>query len=687
MKKLAIMLLSVVLVLSMLFVSGCNDSADSTSADSDSFTSESRVSDSETASETGSEETSDSTSESESTHIPFETAKLIVGDNTVELYVEDGREATFKAATAGRYEIGLKEETETVTFKIKTSGGNEDVNLPYNAFFEAEQEITLVLASVATEEKDSVIITVKEDKNNYVASVDIKNKICPDDGKMSFITAEAYSNITEISFKAKTGTEASWWGISLATDDSTASLYNMPLGTLPATNGEWALFTYKFENGVCKITSTIGYSATKEIANEDYYVYVIGARSENFNENVMFDDFTIVADGETYVDDFQKGLNNGLFVIDDVWNEGGAPVSEVIVNDIEISDKNNYVASIDIKNKLCPDDGKMSFITLEAYSNITEISFKAKTGTEASWWGISLAADASTASIYSMPLGTLPATNGKWALFTYKFENGVCKLTSTIGYSLTKEVANADYYIYIIGARGENFDENVMFDDFTIIADGETYVEDFQKDSSEWIFDADTELNNGSAPVAKVVANGIEIKDNTNFVASIDVKNRLCPDDGKMSFITAEAYSNITEISFRAKTGTEASWWGISLATDASKASIYNMPLGTLAKTDGEWVTFTFTFADGKCTIKSSASEDTVEKDVANADYYIYFIGARGENFNANIMIDDFKIIADGVTYIEDFQKDPSEWLFEADVTENNGIAPVAKVADGVLDN
>ncbi len=679
MKKLAIMLLGIIFAFTLAFATGCLDSSgkDSTggsgsiASDSQSGNEEETGSETggETASETGSEETSETTSESEPSHIPLETAKLIVGDNTVELYVEDGREATFRAATAGRYEIGLKQASETVTFKIKTAGGTEDVDLPYNAYLEEGKEITLALASVAATEKDSVVLTVKEDNNNYVASVDIKNKLCPDKGKMSFITSEAYSNITEISFKAKTGTETSWWGISLAESKAAADLYVRTLKTtLPSTNGEWALFTYKFANGVCKITSTTGFSAKENIENKDYYIYVVGAKGEGFNENVMFDDFTVVSDGEVYVDDFQKGLNNGLFDIDDVWSEGGAPVSEVIENDIEISDKNNYVATIDVTR--IAEDKTMSFITKAAYKNIEKISFKAKVDST-SWWGISLV-EAQNTDIYTWSVGNFAAGNSTWTEYTYAFADGKCVITASDGATMTKDFANDKaYYIFYFGEKNAA-SKTTQIDDFTIVADGKTYVENFSGEQEEWIFETDGE-------VTKTVNNDVEVVVvKKNYVASVDIKNKLCSDDGKMSFITNKAYSNITEISFKAKTGTEASWWGISLATDASKASIYNMPLGTLAKTDGEWVTFTFTFADGKCTIKSSASENTAEKDVANADYYIYFIGARGENFNENVLIDDFIIVANGVTYKEDFQGEVSDWLFKVD-------GAVEKVENGTL--
>lgn len=495
MKKLTCMLLAILMVMAMAFGVACGGNKESESEKG-------------STPNTPSESTPSESTPSESTpagHEKLENATLVLGDNVVELYVEDGRTATFTAAKAGRYELSLKAESETVTFKKVVGETSEDLTLPYNAYFAENEVLSLSLASVATTEKDSVTITVAEDTNNYVAAIDIQNKLCPDDGKMSFITSEAYGNITEISFKARTGETASWWGISLATSKESAGIYNFKVGTLSSTKGEWVKFTYAFNDGVCTLTSTSGLYATYEVANEDYYIYVLGARNETFSEKVMFDDFTIVSDGTTYVEDFQKTPDQWLFDADIKEVDGSAPVAKAVANGIEIKEvEYNYVAAIDVQNRLCPDTGKMSFITAEAYSNITEISFKAKTGTDASWWGISLATSKSDAGIYNHVLGTLPKTDGEWVTFTFKFENGVCTITSSAGFSLTKEnIANEDYYIYFVGARDEKFNEKVMLDDFKIVADGQTYVEDFQKDPSEWIFEADTVVNSGLAPVTK----------------------------------------------------------------------------------------------------------------------------------------------------------------------------------------
>lgn len=596
---------------------------------------------------------------------PLADVALELGDNNVDLFVDEGRTAVFTAAKDGRYEISLNADSDTVTF-VNEKG--TAVDLPLNTYLEKGQKVTLVLSSVATTEKDSVTLTIVEDTNNYVASIDVQNKLSPNKGEMSFITTEAYSNITEISFKAKTVTDNAerWWGISLATTQADADIYTMKLGTLPVTGGEWIQFTFKFEDGKCKITSNNGFEKTIDVDNKSYYIYFIGAKGEDFGGNILLDDFTIVADGETYVDDFQKGFDNGLFDADTTWVEGGVPVKEEIVNDIVIKDNNNYVAHINTRRHA---ESGASFVTKNAYEGITEISFKAKTADASnSWWGISLRESADK-DIYNWALGTLPSTNGEWVQFTFTFADGVCTITSNQGFSVTKEVENKAYYVYLISAKGE-FDY-VEFDDFVIkTADG-TYTEDFNKSIDKWLFDVEVQDEPTTSPVRKIIDNNVAINTNENHAASIDIKNLLQSDAGKQhSFVTKQAYSNITEISFKAKTGATASWWGISLTDVPAEKDIYYWnPSQVLPTTAGEWVTFTYTFADGKCTITSTAGLNET-KDVENNNCYIFLFGERGGgDFSDNVLIDDFVIkTADGETYTENFEGDISKWLFATDV-------------------
>ena len=153
---------------------------------------------------------------------------------------------------------------------------------------------------------------------NDVVTINVKSFLSPDTGKMSFITGEAFSGITQISFDAKTGEGASWWGIGMVTDSATASIYNHKLGTLPSTNGQWATFTYTFADGKVTVTSTLAgfnsYEKEFALGEDSFYVYFLGERGGSaWTDNVCIDNFTIVADGDTYTDTFEKGADGNMF--------------------------------------------------------------------------------------------------------------------------------------------------------------------------------------------------------------------------------------------------------------------------------------------------------------------------------------------------------------------------------------
>ncbi len=591
---------------------------------------------------------------------PLPNVELVVGENPVEFYVDEGRTVEFFPGKEGRYNISVKGTNETVAFY----DGSQPFTLPWNGYLYDDNLVIFDLQSVATTVKDSVTFVVEEDTNNYVASIDVQNKLSPDKGAMSFITMQPYRNITEISFKAKTFTDNTerWWGISLSETIDDADIYTRALGTLPVTGGEWVKFTFAFADGKCTITSSTGYSASKDVENKLYYVYFIAAKGEDFGGNILLDDFTIVANGKTHVDDFQKGFENGLFEADTTWVEGGAPVKEEIVNDIVVKEvTHNYVAHVNTRRH---NENGQSFITKTAYTDITEISFKAKTAADATWWGISLSETTDAASIYEMKLGTLSSTNGAWVTFTFTFADGSCTITSSAGYSATKEVANKAYYVYFISSKCD-FDY-VELDDFVIKTASKTYTENFDNAMDQWLFDVEVEDDATTSPVTRVVDD--DMGANANNVASIDIQNLMQSDAGKQqSFITKSTYSNITEISFKAKTGTVASWWGLTLAEDKNTANIYSWnPNKMLSTTNGEWVTFTYTFAEGKCTITSSAGLNEMY-DVADKAYYLLIVGSRGETFDGDVLIDDFKIVADGQTYEENFEGNIADWLFDVD--------------------
>ena len=499
---------------------------------------------------------------------------------------------------------------------------------------------------------------------NSVAVLDIQS-FWNTDGKEknSLYTLEEFTGITKVSFDVKTGETVSWWGLAIADDIATAaSSYNIDLANSWSTNGKWATITYEFSESGCVISTTLGQSKTVTEYKEDawkadgsFYLYIVGARGETFSEKIMIDNFTIVAGEETYTEDFEGDMNEWMFNV----NDTRAVASEI--EEYELYDANS-VAVLDIQS-FWNTDGKEknSLYTLEEFTGITKVSFDVKTGETVSWWGLAIADDIATAaSSYNIDLANSWSTNGKWATITYEFSESGCVISTTLGQSKTvteyKEdawKADGSFYLYIVGARGETFSEKIMIDNFTIVAGGETYTENFEGNVDQWMFNVND---------ARAVASGIEEYEiyDMNNVVKIDVKNFLSPDDGKMSFITGEAFSGITQISFDAKTGEGAAWWGIGMITDTAEASIYNHKLGTLPSTNGQWATFTYTFADGKVTVTSTlAGFTTYEKEfvIGEDSFYVYFLGERGGSaWTDSVYVDNFTIVADGETHTDTFE-------------------------------
>ena len=523
--------------------------------------------------------------------------------------------------------------------------------------------------SSSTEENENSssggeVVEPPVDTSNTVVAFDIQNFWNTDGGlKLSFMTNEAFSGITEISFDAMTGETTSWWGLAITKDNTNASAYNVDLSLgKEATNGQWVNYKYTFSETGCVITSSLGYY--KEVteykndawnATDAFYVYFVGARGETFSDKVYVDNFKLVADGETFTEDFEGKSDTWMFGVKD------ARATAIVDVEYELYDANS-VAVLDIQS-FWNTDGKEknSLYTLEEFTGITKVSFDVKTGETVSWWGLAIADDIATAaSSYNIDLANSWSTNGKWATITYEFSESGCVISTTLGQSKTvteyKEdawKADGSFYLYIVGARGETFSEKIMIDNFTIVAGGETYTENFEGNVDQWMFNVND---------ARAVASGIEEYEiyDMNNVVKIDVKNFLSPDDGKMSFITGEAFSGITQISFDAKTGEGAAWWGIGMITDTAEASIYNHKLGTLPSTNGQWATFTYTFADGKVTVTSTlAGFTTYEKEfvIGEDSFYVYFLGERGGSaWTDSVYVDNFTIVADGETHTDTFE-------------------------------
>ena len=216
------------------------------------------------------------------------------------------------------------EESEEESFSKEDSvEESESIEDSQESQVESESEEE----SFSEEEREPIdeIYTMKTD-GKFVA-IDIQNKISTNVGRMSFITKSKYTGIKRIAFNARSGDTASWWGIAIASDKGTASVYNTDLmvGHV-ATGGHWVTFIYEFGDTGCTIYSTHGGYAARQLTelaqvpyseSGSYYIYFVGPLRETFSEPVCIDNFTIeLFDGTRYVDTFDSKTNGGLFNAD-----------------------------------------------------------------------------------------------------------------------------------------------------------------------------------------------------------------------------------------------------------------------------------------------------------------------------------------------------------------------------------
>ncbi len=217
--------------------------------------------------------------------------------------------------------------------------------------------------------------TALEKGENKVLSMNF-NDIGFDAGTLSLHTKEYYFEVTQVSFKAKFdakqdeehGGNYGWWGINHFEDYATADLYSnmLTVGNRSTVNNDWETVTITPETPF------------------DGYISIIGAVKEFLNLTILIDDFTIISEGDVYVEDFNNVSlsddDNGLFIKKDdseigitYKNEPGISIAaSPNVATMEIS---NAIESLDaIKSK-------------NAYSNISNLSFDICVGNIASNWG------------------------------------------------------------------------------------------------------------------------------------------------------------------------------------------------------------------------------------------------------------------------------------------------------------
>ena len=447
---------------------------------------------------------------------------------------------------------------------------------------------------------------------------------------LSMITKTAVAKGGEtVSFKyyiAEATTQAGWWGIAWNKDATAASIYN----AAGIYNDGTAYSDYKALGKTVGAWTEVSFTLP---AGGPYYLYFGSPVNDTewklpdgSKSYALIEDFKIGSTVET----FDNGVANSIFTS----NVAEYPLTE----GVGLQQSPGTVRLI--IDRMNEQTGKVDFITKKAYAAGSVITFKfyIPEGTTTSWWGIAWHTDVSKANIYQAggaenPIGYKAlASNvkGQW-----------------VNESVTLPQEGGPYYLYFGGAVSnwgmkEGKVGYVLIDDFSVATPIGTQAEDYNTT-------ADSNIFNGEESVDLVSEN--------NLAAAIDMV-KIGSEDGKMTYSTKSAYKNIGKITFYAKTGTKSSWWGIALATDLSKAELYDVRLTNDAVTSGSWAKISYVFMGGKCNVYVNDSlKKTVEYAMdSKAAYHIYFIGAAGESqkFNADIMIDNFSITCKNGTVVSD---------------------------------
>ena len=506
---------------------------------------------------------------------------------------------------------------------------------------------------------------------NYAAIyVDQLNEAAP----MSFITKAAYPGGSTVIFDAYVPSNTSWWGVSYTTDPSNANIYtcfDAATGQQMSTQADqWAQ-----------------YSLTLPADSNNYYIYIVGAKGE-WNGNIIRIDNVTITKGDAYIDNFEGeslfDINAGAELntpapsvtaqdaLDDMkahygdsiaigtqlpatwtvennqfnvsWTAQGASVSggklSAIAQNAEqsytltatvskdgdsashswsgvIAARTGIVAEIPV-DKLV-EGAPAGFISKNAYAGGSTVSFEAYVPANTSWWGVCYTTDPSNVSLYncfSAPTGQQMSTQAdKWAQ-----------------YSLTLPADSNNYYIYIVGAKGEWNGNSILVDNVTITTGSTSVTDTFEGES---LFNL-----NG---YVRLYTLGTEPGSGNYAAIYVDQLNEAAP----MSFITKAAYPGGSTVIFDAYVPSNTSWWGVSYTTDPSNANIYTC---FDAATGQQMSTQADQWAQYSLTLPADSN-----------NYYIYIVGAKGE-WNGNIIRIDNVTITKGDAYIDNFE---GESLFD----------------------
>ena len=518
--------------------------------------------------------------------------------------------------------------------------------------------------------------------DNWGLALDLYNFAYDVGDPLSFVTKEAYNDISEISFDVKTGATVSWWGIALTEDPNgyapngtDALIYDTRLAfnDQTTTNGNWMKVKATFADNKCiiKLNGTVKVNVTLSEVGLDmskgYYVYFIGeAHGPKFENNPIYiDNFTLV-DGYGYderiIDNFETELGAGQFTVNGAVKkaEGTEPVADIVIPDggedpdtpdVPEIEEGEYAAKIIVDKLDSAYNTRASFITKTWYAKGSEVSFKYYiVGETTSWFNVYHAIDPNDTCVYeehgtSTIIAPFNIIKGAWQTMTFTMpENG---------------------YIHFGGAVGEWGDGTgyVLIDNFTV--DGET--DDFNKGPAAGLFNVNT-------------PDAIEYTDGYVEVTVEEGEYSMqytCNVGGEaVALVTKEAYASGSTVSFMyyIPEGTVTSWWGIGWTTKSSDFTPDDYYAAASASTGyqpsqvtGVWTKVEFTLP-------------------VDGPYYLYITtevgGGAGRwmcnGENAVIYIDNFTIDGEVETFNKGVAKSIFKVLVDSVITEGEGYEEAA---------
>lgn len=394
------------------------------------------------------------------------------------------------------------------------------------------------------------------------------NYISDKAGDMSFITKAAYPAGSQVSFRAYIPEgKSSWWGFSWTTDPSDTDLY------------KWA------EEGAGKcMTSTAGawaeYSLTLPAGNAEYYLYFMAAKGEWGDDPILLDDFVIETTDKTYKDNFNSGLEAGLFAA----KEQDAQGRDVVRIQKTTTETVNKAVSLNTQN-MTESASDKNFITKDAYPAGSTLTFTAYDPGTVTWWGVNYVTDPNSGDIYGCAASgknlQQAAKKGRWA-----------------DYSITLPNDGEDYYFYFGGPKDDWKGQYLRIDDVKIYnADGDLIAKD----------DFDTGFENGLFTVRQgandtIVSSLAEVEETAegNQAAAIAIANMSESKAG--AFMSRAAYPAGSVITFDAFVPQISGWWSVNWTTDRKTADMYGFASAgqLMTSVKGTWCNYTVTLpSDG----------------------------------------------------------------------------------------